>query len=223
QMPTLPSVALPQAQLTVELPPIKAAPAQTLVQPAAAAIGNYKTQTVEAPTLQEPPASRAIPDTSVRLNSAPSAGASLLQKIKQQHQTAAPNQVTVEKRTLTTPEVMEIWNAHIETLKTELKHTSVTSCNLAQLTITPNQIDITSASSFNNKAIESELSTLLQTLKQTFHNPDIKIELHVAEDQGKYGAPEPRHLSSNERFRLMATDFPLVRHLKEQLNLEVRY
>jgi DNA polymerase-3 subunit gamma/tau len=172
------------------------------------------------------PASVSPPVVPIKLHKAANPAAvstGLLQQIRQLHDANPLVPVVVEKLPLTTPEVLVIWNAHIEMLKTQQKHTSVTSYTLARLRVSDQHLDITSISVFNNKAIESELSDLLETLKARFHNPDITIALHVEDTEEKADGTEPRFLSSQERFLLMATDYPLVRQLKERLNLEVRY
>jgi len=172
------------------------------------------------------PASVSPPVVPIKLHKAANpapVSTGLLQQIRQLHDAKPLVPVVVEKLPLTTPEVLVIWNAHIEMLKTQQKHTSVTSYTLARLRVSDQHLDITSISVFNNKAIESELSDLLETLKARFHNPDITIALHVEDTEGKANGTEPKFLSSQERFLLMATDYPLVRQLKERLNLEVRY
>ena len=119
--------------------------------------------------------------------------------------------------------VKPIWDKYIEKLRTDLKHISVTSFQIAKLQIFSNELVVKSATVFNHKSIEAELINLLQIFKSAFHNPDLTISL-LTEDDGKEAKPlEPKHLNSQERFQLMADDYPLVKELKDRLKLELKY
>jgi DNA polymerase-3 subunit gamma/tau len=121
-------------------------------------------------------------------------------------------------------QIKEIWGRYTQSLKEANRHTLVTSFQIAEIRVEGNEVVVTNASSLNQRIIESESSELLQQFKQHFNNPDIKLRLDVLENpEDRNKEIEPRYLNSQERFRLMAGDYPAVLELKEKLKLELKY
>jgi DNA polymerase-3 subunit gamma/tau len=125
----------------------------------------------------------------------------------------------------TLEKVQEVWQQYTDRLRQDAsRHTTVSSLQMARLQVNGLQVVITSPAKINQKFIEAESSTLLTLIKQTFNNPDITLLFEVNEsDEDKNRTIEPKYLSSAERFRLMASEFPAILDLKEKLKLELGY
>jgi DNA polymerase-3 subunit gamma/tau len=120
--------------------------------------------------------------------------------------------------------VRAIWDNYIEQLKEAQRHTIFTSFQIAELKISGNEVMVSVPTRINQRIIESEASELLTRFKIHFNNPDITLRLEVAEnEEDKNKTVEPRYLNSQDRFKLMATDFPAVLELKEKLKLDLGY
>jgi DNA polymerase III subunit gamma/tau len=120
--------------------------------------------------------------------------------------------------------IRSIWDGYIEELKTAQRHTIFTSFQIADLSITENEVLVAVPTKINQRIIESEASELLTRFKVHFNNPDIKLRLDVAErEEDRNKTVEPRYLNSQERFKLMASEYPAILELKEKLKLDLGY
>ena len=82
---------------------------------------------------------------------------------------------------------------------------------------------VKSVSGINQKFIEGEATSLLEIFKAHFHNPEITIRFILVEGDAQPKELEPKYLSSQERYKLMVEQYPLVKELKEKLKLELKY
>jgi DNA polymerase-3 subunit gamma/tau len=120
-------------------------------------------------------------------------------------------------------EVKEYWDKYAGLLKEHQKHSAVTSFQLAQLSVDGDNIIVSCQSTLNQRFIENEITSLLQDLKMHFHNHNIQIVFNITEsDQGPKQL-EPKYLNSQERFRMMSEEYPLVKELKDRLKLDLKY
>lgn len=120
--------------------------------------------------------------------------------------------------------VREIWDTYIEKLKAAQRHSILTSFQIALLEINGNEVVIHNPSKINLRVIESEASELLTLFKQRFNNPEITLRLEVSEnEEDNKKAVEPKYLNSQQRFQMMATEYPAVLELKEKLKLDLGY
>jgi len=120
--------------------------------------------------------------------------------------------------------VREIWDNYIEKLKVAQRHSILTSFQIAMLEINGNEVVVNNPSKINLRVIESEASELLTLFKQRFNNPEITLRLEVSENEDdNQKTVEPKYLNSQQRFQLMATDYPAVLELKEKLKLDLGY
>jgi len=120
--------------------------------------------------------------------------------------------------------IREIWDAYIEKLKTAQRHSILTSFQIALLEINGNEVVIHNPSKINLRVIESEASELLTLFKQRFNNPEITLRLEVSEnEEDSKKTVEPKYLNSQQRFQMMATEYPAVLELKEKLKLDLGY
>jgi DNA polymerase-3 subunit gamma/tau len=147
----------------------------------------------------------------------------LLDKLRDQQQQA---KATREVKEIMPPDmeaVKAIWEKYAEGLKEQQKHSAVTSFQLAELHIEGNTIYISCQTGINQKFIESEATSLLELFKARFHNPEVAMAFMIAESQEGEKEIEPRFLNSQERYRLMAEQYPMVKELKERLKLQLKY
>jgi DNA polymerase-3 subunit gamma/tau len=213
-----------EAKLSIQTPP--QAPTHTPPPPAPAQ--QAAAQQPPMPVRQASP----LPQPAGPLPGSPPASTpygskkSLLDKLKEEQKTAdatqkAPEPVRMPELT----EVQQLWDQHTHLLRQDTaRHGTVTSLQMAKLTIVDHLITITSSSKLNQKFIEAEGATLLEAIKKQFNNPDIKFAFEVSEeDSGGAKVVEPRYLNSQERFRLMVSEYPAVWDLKEKLKLELGF
>jgi DNA polymerase-3 subunit gamma/tau len=108
-------------------------------------------------------------------------------------------------------------------LKKQSKHTVVTNFNIAQLQVVNDQhFSVTVATSLQQKFIEQEKTTLLEYLKDCFHNRNIGFTIHIS-DQGKDVVISDATLTTREKYQKIIEQYPLVKELKDRLKLELDY
>jgi DNA polymerase-3 subunit gamma/tau len=133
----------------------------------------------------------------------------------------------VEVREVFAPEVEQvkkIWADFIEGLRQANRAAILTHFQIASLSVQENEVVVSVPTRINQQFIESEASDLLLLFKQHFNNPGITFRLEVADnEEDKNKEVEPRYLNSQQRFRLMAQDYPAVLELKEKLKLDLGY
>jgi DNA polymerase III subunit gamma/tau len=147
----------------------------------------------------------------------------LLDSIRLQHEVKEVPHTPAAPVAMTMESVLPIFTQYIDRLKTDQKLVAVSSMSMAQLIVNEDVVEIIGNSWFNVKAIESELPELLAELKRVFNNPAIKIETVNGENDLSSEQTPLKHLSSHNRYQLMATTYPLVKQLKDALGLELRY
>ena len=147
----------------------------------------------------------------------------LLDQLKEKQQQDSAERAQREERLPVYEEVKMLWDKYMQSLKTQQKHSAVTSFQLANLSIEGSEIVIGSVSTINQKFIEGEATSLLEILKAHFQNIHIRLRFVLEEDNKVPQALEPKYLNSTERYKMMAEEYPLVRELKEKLKLELKY
>jgi DNA polymerase III subunit gamma/tau len=224
----LKSTSLPQAALIIQSPVENyAAPAEKKAEVSQAVPppvhegfvvqepGYQPASTPKRPTAPLPPSSVDASEKKV----------SLLEKMKAEKLKQA-GQAREEKPVLPPDleDIREIWSRYTASLKEAERHTMVTSFQIAELRVEGNEVVVLNASRINQRIVESEASELLSQFKQHFNNPDIKLRLEVMEnDEDRHKEIEPRYLNAQERFKLMAGEYPAVLELKEKLKLDLKY
>lgn len=208
-----------EARLSIHTPPPAPAPAQ-----------------VAPPPQPAPPPAEPRPQLQIPKPAAPATAASpvtpagpkksLLDTLREKKMAEAASQKEPELvRMPELAEVQEIWDRHTQNLRQDTaRHSTVTSLQMARLAVANNLITITSSAKLNQKFIEAESSTLLEAIKKHFNNIEIKFAFEVAEDENEGPkVVEPKYLNSQERFRLMVSEYPAVWDLKEKLKLDLGF
>lgn len=121
-------------------------------------------------------------------------------------------------------QVKQIWADYMETLKAANRVSILTHFQIAGLSVDDLEVLVEVPTKINLRVIEGEASELLLRFKQHFNNPDITFRIEVTENEDdKNKEVEPRYLNSQQRFRLMVGDYPVVLDLKEKLKLDLGY
>jgi DNA polymerase-3 subunit gamma/tau len=143
-----------------------------------------------------------------------------LHKIRQQM--ASKNHAGREMSVALTEESLaEAWNIYINKL-TELKnHTTAANLKLAECVITgEHSFDIYTDTIIQQRFVEQERGGLIDHLHQFFNNRQIIYQVMVkapAEDTG----PVEKPLNKREQYLKMIEDYPLIKALKDNLNLDL--
>jgi len=169
----------------------------------------------------------AIPGTPVAPLIPPvSSGAkkSLLASLQQKHQTQNGNGNSAMAISLTQEAVQTLWASYSAKCKEKLQHSIANSFDTATLMLLDDEtIEVVSLSILTQKFIEQEKVDVLQLFQQHFCNRKIQL-LYRVETNGQEQKPlDNKYLSSQERFRLIAEQHPLVVDLKDKLRLELDY
>ncbi len=143
-----------------------------------------------------------------------------LHKIRQQmaSKNNAGRDITVA---LTEASLAEAWNIYINKL-TELKnHTTAANLKLAECVITgEHSFDIYTDTIIQQRFVEQERGGLIDHLHQFFNNRQITYQVMVkapTEDAG----PVEKPLNKREQYFKMIEEYPLVKALKDNLNLDL--
>ncbi len=137
------------------------------------------------------------------------------------------NRVILEQQKLNsskpiTPELLqEAWRLFIDRLSADNNHSSATNFKFAELSvIDANNFDIVAESVIQQKFIESERAALITHMQQFFENRFLKYNVLLEEKETFTEQPEVQK-NTKERFALLASKFPLLKDLKEKLNLDL--
>ena len=117
--------------------------------------------------------------------------------------------------------LQEAWGLFIEKLSADNNHSSATNFKFAELKVTDaNNFDIVTESVIQQKFIESERAALITHMQQFFENRFLKYNVLLEEKETVSEQPEVQK-NTKERFALLASKFPLLKELKEKLNLDL--
>jgi len=155
---------------------------------------------------------------------APGAGKkSLLESLRDQHITNRVSEIKKNAIAVTAENLEEHWNCFKEKLKQQSKHSVVTTFNNAQLQVVNEQhFSITVSASLEQKFIEQEKTTLLEYLKDCFHNRNIGFTVLVNEQIKERSTAEPA-LTTREKYQKAVEQYPMIKELKDRLKLELDY
>ena len=117
----------------------------------------------------------------------------------------------------------QVWQQYTMKLEEQKKHSSANTFKVAQLNIeTENFFTITVHAITQQKFIEQEKTMLCDFIQQAFNNRSINFKVLVEEGK-KEELPVHLTLNSRQRFERVAEKYPLVRELKNRLNLDLDY
>jgi DNA polymerase-3 subunit gamma/tau len=143
-----------------------------------------------------------------------------LHKIRQQM--ASKNQSGKDMAVpLSETSLAEAWNLYINKLTALKNHSTAANLKLAECVITgEHSFDIFTDTIIQQRFVEQERGGLIDHLHQFFNNRQIIYQVMVkapTEDTG----PVEKPLNKREQFLKMVEEYPLVKALKDNLNLEL--
>ncbi|MFY0252438.1 DNA polymerase III subunit gamma/tau [Chitinophaga sp. 30R24] len=115
------------------------------------------------------------------------------------------------------------WEEFIHQYRQANKMTVVSNLQLAQLKLLgATEVGIVSRNIVQFRFMEEEKLVIAEFLKQKFNNPAIVLTLQLDESQQAQDIG-PAPLSSREQFQQMSEKYPLVKELKDRLNMELDF
>ena len=148
---------------------------------------------------------------------------SLLENLRDQHLANRPAENKKDSIPVTSGNLHEHWKCFTEKLKQQLKHSVVTVFGNAQLQVIDSQnFSITVASGIEQKFIEQEKTSLLEYLKDCFHNRNIGFTVLVNEQKKNAGTTDTT-MKAREKYQRVIEQYPMIKELKERLKLELDY
>jgi len=224
---TTASIAQQEARLTIETPPAakttppQATPATTAaVSPAPASTAPATIAPHTGNTAQPAPRA-AAPQPAGK----PAAGNKLTGLAAMKEALAAKQQQTTARETIaiTQGALAVYWEEFIDTFRQANKMTVVSNLQLANvILLAPGEIGIVSRNIVQFRFMEEEKLAISDFFKRKFNNPSIILTLQLDESQQSQDIG-PAPLSSREQFQLMVEQYPLVKELKDKLNMELDF
>ncbi len=205
--PPVPAAAVAEAELVIQ----KSQPEKKIpFLPGGKETSDTLTETKEKPA-------------QVKAKSLPTGKKSLLESLRDQHITNRVSENKKDVLPVTAENLQEHWNCFKEKLKKQSKHSVVTVFNNANLQVVNEQsFSITVSASLEQKFIEQEKTTLLEYLKDCFHNRNIGFTVLVNEQIKEGSAAEPA-LTTREKYQKLVEQYPMIKELKDRLKLELDY
>ncbi|MBC9930862.1 DNA polymerase III subunit gamma/tau [Chitinophaga qingshengii] len=196
--------------------------------PTAPAVGQQsQAQPATATAAQSQPAATAPVGTAAAgatRTAAPAAG-KLTGLAAMKEALAAKQQTTAQVQSIPlTAGALEVhWEEFIDRFRQANKMTVVSNLQLAVLKLLgANEIGIVSRNIVQQRFMEEEKMAISEFFKQKFNNSTLILTLQLDESQQTQDLG-PAPLSSREQFQHMAEQYPLVKELKDRLNMELDF
>lgn len=163
--------------------------------------------------------SSAVQPSAITANATVKGGlAKLRQKIA-----AESNQNTNQPKDIEPDGLKIAWQEFILKLKSAQKHSVVSTFEMMECKMKNTELfEITCYGNIQSGFLKQEKTHLLEHMQHFFHNPNINIHVELIEEPEDEN-PVDRPLSTKEQFMRMAEKYPLVKDLKDKLNLELDY
>jgi DNA polymerase-3 subunit gamma/tau len=132
--------------------------------------------------------------------------------------------VTTTSVPLTAGAIAVYWDEFIDRFRQANKMTVVSNLQLAQTAMLgPEEICIVSRNIVQYRFMEEEKLEISEFFKQKFRNNALILTLQLDESQQEKADTGPAPLSSREQFARMVEKYPLVKELKDRLNMELDF
>jgi DNA polymerase-3 subunit gamma/tau len=181
---------------------------------------------IETPVTEKPAAGNQqetiVPEQTTNDTKPAAKKISALGKIRQQYQANVNPANGMVVHPLEQVELQQAWTAYVVNLK-EIKSPAVQPFELAFLRIKDsNCFEAVVSNSIEKQFIEQERNKLFAFLQERLKNRALQFNVIVEEKAGDRPAIEIT-LTSKEQFQKMTEMYPLVRELKDRLNLTLDY
>jgi len=128
-----------------------------------------------------------------------------------------------ESKSLDIETLQAVWNEYTAYLETTAKHSSAGTFKLAELQIEdPIHFTVTVPALVAQKFVEQERMSVMEKIWDRFQNRAIQFSILVAAGE-KEDVPLHLRLNSKQKYERIAEQYPLVKELKDRLNLEVYF
>lgn len=179
---------------------------------------------IEEPAKQEAPVAEAkISTASHKQTSAPNASTRLasLSKIRQQIASEIDNQNPAKP--IDEESLQIAWHEYILKLKTSGKNAVVTNFQMMECkSMSTETIQVICNSEIQLGFLKQERTHLVDFMQQFFHNQAVTISIDFTESIEET-LPTDRPLTTKEQYLKLIENYPLIKTLKERLNLELDY
>jgi DNA polymerase-3 subunit gamma/tau len=171
----------------------------------------------------KPPPAKITTPTAPAATYTPKTGdkKNLLSALREKYGNEYQIEEVTESLVLTSEKLHECWNQYIAKLEKELKHSAAASFTTAKLQI-ENEVKftVTVFSVTSQKFIDAEKMTLLDHLQHCFNNRSVNYDIMVEAGE-KEDIPAYLRMNTKQKFEYIANLYPLVKTLKDTLNLEL--
>jgi len=209
------------ARLTIETSAAPAARATTAATPATPPPAAQQPVTPVAPVNTAPRPAAATPAA----KTAAATGSKLTGLAAMKEALAARQQTTVVQQAIpiTAGALAVYWEEFIDIFRQANKMTVVSNLQLAVVNLlAPEEIGIVSRNIVQFRFMEEEKLAISEFFKKKFNNSAIILTLQLDETQQTQDiGPAPK--SSREQFQEMIDKYPLVKELKDKLNMELDF
>ena len=177
----------------------------------------------EAPIVAEPsPAKDAKPITNLPVDQNGNKK-NLLAALQEKYGSQYQIEEVKESKSLDIETLQAVWNEYTAYLETTTKHSSAGTFKLAELQIEdPIHFTVTVPALVAQKFVEQERMSVMEKIWDRFQNRAIQFSILVAAGE-KEDVPLHLRLNSKQKFERIAEQYPLVKELKDRLNLEVYF
>jgi DNA polymerase-3 subunit gamma/tau len=145
-----------------------------------------------------------------------------LAKIRQKivHQNAGEKDVVIP---LEEESLKKAWDEYIIKLTEDKNHSTATNFKFATLVITgPASFDILTDTNIQQRFIEQERGALIDHLQQFFNNRQLNYQVSLKPQTGEPEVVE-RPLTMREQYFKIVEEYPLIKELRDRLNLDLDF
>jgi DNA polymerase-3 subunit gamma/tau len=168
------------------------------------------------------PAAPVIPQNSANATEPSVTGLGALRKIREQMQHRKQEQQVAE--TLTEARLKEAWGLYLEKLQENNQVTNHTNLKMAELKMIDEQVfEVLAFSRIQQQFIENERTGLLIHFQDFFRNTAIQFRV-ILDPSAEIEVPKAEQsLSMRDQYFKMIEMYPLIKELRDQLNLDLDY
>lgn len=154
--------------------------------------------------------------------SAPSGGLGALKKIRDQIQTRKQEKSVVFD--LNTEKLQESWNIYVEKLATNNQVTSHSNLKQAKLRIIDElNFEVEAETKIQLQFIEGERLGMTLHLQEFFNNNQIQYKVVLDPAAEQPDAPTEQIMSKKDQYLKMIELYPVIKNMRDQLNLDLDY
>lgn len=205
------------ARTTLPQPSHQPVPSQPAYQPSQAVNVNPAATAVSSSTPSPAAKSQTPEQPAGKLTGLAAMKQALASKQQQDNATSGPISMTAGALAV-------YWEEFIDRFRQANKMTVVSNLQLAQVVLlSQEEIGIVSRNIVQFRFMEEEKLSISEFFKNKFRNNGLILTLQLDESQQQTADTGPAPLSSREQFARMIEKYPLIKELKDKLNMELDF